>query len=399
VDGGLLRLQHHHRGAALVRARRAGRAVFGFSLDNYKALWNPTYLTVVVRSILYALLTVGLCALIGYPVAYTIALHGGRFKNALIAALVIPFFASYLIRMYAWSTLLSDEGLVNSLLLVLGFSRDQVPEHTRGGGGGTRLRVRHLHDPADLRLARTDGPLAHRGRRTCTTRRCGPSAVTLPATRAGVLGGVLLVFLPGPRRLRQRPAARRPGTYMIGNLIQQQFFEGQNQPLGSALTVVLAMAPSHCSWLLPARDPEPAEETDGHRRPPPRPADASVEATALAVAFTVLFFALLHPDHRRRHLQPSTAGSRCRRSVPSACAGTTSSSRRAAASSLRASILISTVAMIGSLILGRCSRSRSRRSAAPGAWSARSRSCRWSRRRSSPASRLLFFTGLGISSR
>ena len=55
-----------------------------------------------------------LSVLIAYPVAYAIALHGGRYKNALIAAIVVPFFASYLIRMYAWKALLSDDGLVNS---------------------------------------------------------------------------------------------------------------------------------------------------------------------------------------------------------------------------------------------------------------------------------------------
>ena len=53
-----------------------------------------------------------ICLLIAYPVAYVIARHGGRYKNALIALLVVPFFANYLVRMYGWQTLLSDEGMV-----------------------------------------------------------------------------------------------------------------------------------------------------------------------------------------------------------------------------------------------------------------------------------------------
>ena len=53
-----------------------------------------------------------ICLVIAYPVAYAIALHGGRYKNALIALMVVPFFASYLIRMYAWKTLLSDDGML-----------------------------------------------------------------------------------------------------------------------------------------------------------------------------------------------------------------------------------------------------------------------------------------------
>ena len=71
--------------------------------------------------------------LIAYPVAYAIALHGGRYKNALIAAIVVPFFASYLIRMYAWKALLSDDGLVNSAPAQdRAQRRDHVPQHARG---------------------------------------------------------------------------------------------------------------------------------------------------------------------------------------------------------------------------------------------------------------------------
>ena len=67
-------------------------------------------------------------------------------------------------------------------------------------------------------------------------------SVTLPATRAGMLGGLLLVFLPALGDFVSAQLLGGPSTYMIGNLIQQQFFEGQNAPLGSALTVVLMLA-------------------------------------------------------------------------------------------------------------------------------------------------------------
>jgi len=93
---------------------RDGTAVFGTDVGNYSALWDEVYLRLFLRSLLYASVTVVLSVLIAYPVAYTIAVHGGRYKNALIAAVVVPFFASYLIRMYAWKALLSDDGLVNA---------------------------------------------------------------------------------------------------------------------------------------------------------------------------------------------------------------------------------------------------------------------------------------------
>ena len=220
------------------------KPVFGTSLDNYRQLWNSTYLSVFARSIIYAGLTVVLCLVIGYPVAYTIALHGGRYKNALIAALVIPFFASYLIRMYAWSTLLSDEGLVNQVLLKVGFTAPVKFLNTPGAviAGLTYGFVIFLILPIYASLERMDLSLIEAGKDLYH----GPLrtflSVTLPATRAGMLGGLLLVFLPALGDFVSAQLLGGPGTYMIGNLIQQQFFEGQNAPLGSALTVVLMLA-------------------------------------------------------------------------------------------------------------------------------------------------------------
>ena len=91
-----------------------GRAVYATDLDNYADAFDPTYLPVLLRSVLYALATTALCLAIGYPVAYYIARYGGRYRNALIALLVLPFFVNYLVRTYAWVALLADEGLVNN---------------------------------------------------------------------------------------------------------------------------------------------------------------------------------------------------------------------------------------------------------------------------------------------
>ena len=221
-----------------------GQARFGTTLVNYQTLWNPTYLAVFLRSILYALATVVLCLLIGYPVAYTIALHGGRFKNALIAALVIPFFASYLVRMYAWSTLLSDDGLLNRVLRGLGISSGVQILNTSGAviAGLTYGFVVFMVLPIYAALERMDLSLIEAGKDLYH----GPFRtflhVTVPATKVGMLGGVLLVFLPASGDFVSAQLLGGPNTYMIGNLVQQQFLEGQNWPLGSALTVFLMVA-------------------------------------------------------------------------------------------------------------------------------------------------------------
>ena len=221
------------------RTTNDGYPVFATRTANYKALWNEVYLELLLRSVGYALATVAISVLIAYPVAYAIALHGGRYKNALIAAIVVPFFASYLIRMYAWKALLSDDGLVNSGLRGTGLSDGLTFLNTRWAvvGGLVYGFVVFMILPIYASLERLDVSLIEAGKdlyhgpvRTFFT-------VTLPATRAGLYGGVLLVFLPALGDFVSAQLLGGASTYMMGNLVQQQFMEGQNWPLGSALTV------------------------------------------------------------------------------------------------------------------------------------------------------------------
>lgn len=226
------------------RVQSDGRPVFGTRLANYEALWNEVYLELFLRSLGYALATTLVCALIAVPVAYTIALHGGRFKNVLVAAIVVPFFASYLIRMYAWAALLSDDGAVNSLIRRSGLGDGVQFLNTPVAviGGLVYGYVVFMILPVYAALERMDVSLIEAGKDLYH----GPLrtflAVTLPATRAGLAGGMLLVFLPALGDFVSAQLLGGPRTYMIGNLVQQQFLEGQNWPLGSALTVAMMLA-------------------------------------------------------------------------------------------------------------------------------------------------------------
>ncbi len=221
------------------RTTNDGFPAFATSTANYRALWSDVYLELFVRSLVYALATVMISVLIAYPVAYAIALHGGRYKNALIAAIVVPFFASYLIRMYAWKALLSDDGLVNSGLRETGLSDGFTFLNTPAAviGGLVYGFVVFMILPIYASLERLDVSLIEAGKDLYH----GPVrtffSVTLPATRPGLYGGMLLVFLPALGDFVSAQLLGGANTYMIGNLVQQQFVEGQNWPLGSALTV------------------------------------------------------------------------------------------------------------------------------------------------------------------
>jgi spermidine/putrescine transport system permease protein len=217
-----------------------GRAVYAFDFDNYADAFNPTYLPVLLRSVGYALATTLLCLAIGYPVAYYIARYGGKYRNALIALLVLPFFVNYLVRTYAWVALLADEGLVNNALTNAGVGEIQMINTPWAVIGGlTYGYLVFMILPVYGSLERLDASVIEAGKDLYGTPFRTFLHVTLPQTKQGILAGSVLVFLPAVGDFVAAQLLGGPDTYMVGNLIQDQFFTANNWPFGAALTVVM----------------------------------------------------------------------------------------------------------------------------------------------------------------
>ena len=215
-----------------------GEAIYGTSLDNYSRVFDPDLLPVLVRSVGFALATVVLCLLIGYPVAYYIAIFGGRWKNVLLALVVLPFFVNYLVRTYAWIAMLGDDGLVNGLLG--GDLRFLNTPYAVVGGlvyGFLAFMILPIYGSLD----RMDPSLIEAGKDLYGSPWQTFRHVTLPHTRQGVLAGSVLVFLPAVGDFVAASLLGGPDEVMIGNLIQQQFQASDNWPFGAALTVVLML--------------------------------------------------------------------------------------------------------------------------------------------------------------
>ena len=221
-----------------------GRAVYATDLDNYADAFNPTYFPILLRSVLYALATTVLCLLIGYPVAYYIARFGGRYRNALIALLVLPFFINYLVRTYAWVALLADEGLINDALVNIGIIGEPIQMINTPYaviGGLTYGYLIFMILPVYGSLERLDPAVIEAGKDLYGSRLQTFLHVTLPQTRQGILAGAVLVFLPSVGDFVSAQILGGVDTYMVGNLIQDQFFAANNWPFGAALTVVMML--------------------------------------------------------------------------------------------------------------------------------------------------------------
>lgn len=221
-----------------------GRAVYSTETSNYKDSFDPTYLPVLIRSVTYALATAVLCLAIGYPIAYYIARFGGRYKYVLVAALVLPFFVNYLVRTYAWVALLADEGLVNNFLINIGVTNQAIQMINTPWaviGGLTYGYLVFMILPIYASIDRMDPSVIEAGKDLYGSRLQTFLHVTLPQTKQGILAGSVLVFLPAVGDFVAAQLLGGPDTYMVGNLIQDQFFAGNNWPFGSSLTVVMML--------------------------------------------------------------------------------------------------------------------------------------------------------------
>lgn len=213
-----------------------------WSLDNYREVFQPERLPIVLRSAKYAALTMGLCLLLGYPLAYHIARYGGRRKGAMLLLVMLPFWTSYLIRIFSWMTLLQTEGLLNNLLLALGLVREPLALLNTPFAvvlGLTYAFLPFATLPLFVSLDRLDGTLleaaADLGARPWTAF----WKVVFPLSLPGLVAGALLTFVPAMGDFVTPSILGGVDTLMIGNLIEEQFLSAYNWPFGSALSLVL----------------------------------------------------------------------------------------------------------------------------------------------------------------
>ncbi|WP_245816253.1 ABC transporter permease [Lentzea albidocapillata] len=217
------------------------RAVLPWTVQAYRTALDPAFLPIFGRTLLYAGATTVACLLLGFPLAWFIARYGGRYRTALLAAVLIPFWSSYLARIYAWKALLDGEGLVNTVLGWVGLDRDGGFLLTHGAVvlgltyGFLPFMVLPLYvacERFDVRLVEASYDLGH-GRVSTFFR------VVLPGVMSGVLAGSLLVLVPAAGDFVTPKLLGGVEQSTFGSVIDDQFRGGNNWPLGSAMAVLL----------------------------------------------------------------------------------------------------------------------------------------------------------------
>jgi spermidine/putrescine transport system permease protein len=228
-------------------ARRSpdGLVEWEFGLHNYARAFAPIYLEIYGRSVAMALLTTGLCILLGYPVAYAIALRmPSRWKSALLLLVVIPFWTSFLIRTYAWMVIFRTEGLINTVLQTFHLIDEPVrllytPFAVLVGLVYGELPFLIL--PLYATLEKMDRSLLEAAADLGAGRWTSFWRVTLPLSLPGLAAGSVLVLIPSMGAFVTPDLLGGARTMMAGNLIQNQFAMVRDQPFGSAVAFLLTV--------------------------------------------------------------------------------------------------------------------------------------------------------------
>lgn len=221
-----------------------------FGLDNYQRVFeyiggNFIYLTVVWRSLLYALITTGFCLILGFPVAYWLAVTAPRrWRNILLLLFVLPLWTSSLLRSYAWITILRPTGVLNTFLNFIGLSGINVLNKAEGviiGMVYTYLPYMVLVlytslERLDLRLLEAAGDLGANSRQTFWQ-------ITVPQVASGIIAGTALVSISSFSDYINPQLLGGPGSRTIASIIELQFLgASSNRGFGSAISMVLILA-------------------------------------------------------------------------------------------------------------------------------------------------------------
>ncbi len=221
-----------------------------FGLDNYQRVFeyvggNFIYLVVVWRSLLYAVITTAFCLLLGFPVAYWLAvLAPKRWQNILLLLFVLPLWTSSLLRSYAWITILRPTGVLNSFLNFIGLSGINVLNKAEGviiGMIYTYLPYMVLVlytslERLDLRLLEAAADLGANARQTFWQ-------ITVPQVSSGIIAASALVSISSFSDYINPQLLGGPGSRTIASIIELQFLgASSNRGFGSALSMVLILA-------------------------------------------------------------------------------------------------------------------------------------------------------------
>jgi putrescine transport system permease protein len=207
------------------------------------APWFQTlYVEAYIRSIWYALVTAVLCLLIGYPFSYFIARSAPSVRPALLLMVMLPFWTSFLLRVYAWKGLLAEQGVINRFMMTVGIIDEPIRMLYTDISmlvGMTYVYLPFMILPLYANLVKMDFRLLEAAYDLGTTPFKAFWLVTVPLSKAGIIAGFMLVFIPCVGEFVIPSLLGGPDNLMIGRVVWDEMFTANDWPKATALAVVM----------------------------------------------------------------------------------------------------------------------------------------------------------------
>jgi putrescine transport system permease protein len=213
------------------------------NFENYAFLFKDSlYWKSFLNSISTAAISTVACLLIGYPMAYGIARSPAAWRNVLLLLVMLPFWTSFLLRVYAWIGILKNNGVINNVLMALGIIDEPILMLQTNFAMYIGIVYSYLPFmvlPLYTAIERLDDSLleaaADLGCRPVKTYFC----ITVPLTRAGIIAGCMLVFIPAVGEFVIPALLGGPDALMIGRVLWEEFFNNRDWPVASAVAIVM----------------------------------------------------------------------------------------------------------------------------------------------------------------
>ncbi|MEO6396530.1 MAG: ABC transporter permease subunit [Devosia sp.] len=229
----------------LLTTSESGTVQLTLHLSNFIRLFeDPLYVRAYLNSIKIAAISTVFALLIGYPMAYFIARAGDRWRNVLLMLIILPFWSSFLLRVYAWIGMLKNEGIINNLLMATGLIHAPIQMLQTDFAVYVGIVYTYLPFmilPLYTNLVKLDDALleasADLGSRPWQTF----LSVTLPLSRPGIIAGSMLVFIPAIGEYVIPSLLGGSGFLMIGRVLFDEFFSNRDWPMASALAFAMLL--------------------------------------------------------------------------------------------------------------------------------------------------------------
>jgi spermidine/putrescine transport system permease protein len=216
--------------------------VFKFTPKNYADIFDPSYISIYINSLIIAFTTTLITLILAYPFAYIIARSPKPRKTILYMLVILPFWTNSLIRIYGWRSILGASGLINKILMGIGITDAPVDLlFTRGAVilGMIYVLFPFMVLPLYTSIERLSDSLLEAASDLGAKPFKSFLTITVPLTSAGIFSGSIMVFIPTLGYFFVADILGGGKNAMIGNIIEQQFQGGNNWPLGSALSIML----------------------------------------------------------------------------------------------------------------------------------------------------------------